>query len=208
MSSKQDERRKEILAVALQAFNEKGYDKTSMDDVVRATGLSKGTIYWYFKNKQEMFTALMEFVVDQFFEEFDFMLSSTHDLTPRAALSMIFETVNAIVDMNPNSAALTIDFMLQALHYPDLRKKYAGYYARYIDELGAIIQRGIDEGTFRQIDAHAASASLIGLMDGIMLQALLKDEMNLDWQWQIKNILQVAETLVMNGIVKEVSDDG
>ncbi|MCB0020591.1 MAG: helix-turn-helix transcriptional regulator, partial [Anaerolineales bacterium] len=51
MGEKQDERRNEILAAALQAFSENGYDKTSIDDVVRATGLSKGTIYWYFKNK-------------------------------------------------------------------------------------------------------------------------------------------------------------
>ncbi|MCB0013808.1 MAG: helix-turn-helix transcriptional regulator, partial [Anaerolineales bacterium] len=64
MGEKQDERRNEILAAALQAFSENGYDKTSIDDVVRATGLSKGTIYWYFKNKQALFTALMEFVVD------------------------------------------------------------------------------------------------------------------------------------------------
>ncbi len=51
MGSK-EERRNEILGAALEVFIEKGYDKASMDDIVRASGLSKGTLYWYFKNKK------------------------------------------------------------------------------------------------------------------------------------------------------------
>ena len=54
-------RRREILMAALQAFSEKGYDKTSVNDIVRVSGLSKGTLYWYFKNKQAIFVAMIEY---------------------------------------------------------------------------------------------------------------------------------------------------
>lgn len=130
MTSKQDERRKEILSAALTAFSEKGYDKTSMDEVVQATGLSKGTIYWYFKNKQEMFMALMDHVIDDLFSQFEDDLEATADLPPRETFSMMFESASALLDFNPRFASLTTDFMLQALHYPEMRQKYAGYYAR------------------------------------------------------------------------------
>lgn len=202
MGDKQDERRKEILAAALQAFSEKGFDKTSMDDVVRVTGLSKGTIYWYFENKQVLFTALMEFVTDQLFTGFDGIFASTQEMTPREAVIAIFTGVELLLDMNPKIASLTVDFLLQGLHYPELLQKYAQYYARYIDELGGIIQRGIDAGDFRPVDARAAAAACIGMGDGVMLQALLGDQIVLDWQWEFRKILKTAETLLLNGLLK------
>jgi AcrR family transcriptional regulator len=207
MSEKQDKRRKDILAAALRAFSEKGYDKTSIDDVVRVTGYSKGTIYWYFENKQVLFTALMEFVVDQMFTRFDEVFSSVQTMTPHEAIAAIFQGVDALLDMNPKVASLTVDFMLQGLHYPDMQKKYGEYYARYIDELGAIIQRGIDAGKFRPVDARSAAAALIGMGDGVMLQALIADQISLDWQWEVKNILKTAEMLFMNGLVKGGASD-
>ena len=207
MNEKQDERRKEILASALQAFYENGYDKTSMDDVVRVTGLSKGTIYWYFKNKQELFAALMEYAIIEFFAEFEVVFTQAKDMKPRAAISTLFATATAMLNDNPTMASLTMDFMLQALHFPDLRHQYAEYYARYIEEVGAIIQRGIDSGDFRQVDARTAAATLIGLLDGVMLQALIGDELKLEWQWQMSSILQAAEQLFLHGLLKEGSSN-
>ncbi|MCA9881680.1 MAG: TetR/AcrR family transcriptional regulator [Anaerolineae bacterium] len=208
MNEKQAERRKEILAVALQAFRERGYDKTSMDDVVEATGLSKGTIYWYFKNKQELFFALMEYVINQFFEDFETVFSTALEMTPTAAIVALFETCDAMLDTNPKIANFTLDFMLQALHYPEMRQQYAGYYARYIEELASIIQRGVDTDEFYQVDAHAVSVVLIGLLDGIMLQALISDEIDLEWRWQRRKILDVAKTLFLNGLGKGSIPDG
>ena len=203
MGEKQAERRNEILAAALQAFSEKGYDKTSIDDVVRATGLSKGTIYWYFKNKQTLFAALMAFVVDQLFADFRTILSTSQPMPPRAAVTAILDGINAVLEMNPKAASLTADFMLQGLHYPEMQQKYAAFYAEFIDGLGAIIQRGIDAGEFRAVDPHAAAAAFIGLGDGIMLQALIAPQLELDWVWEVKKVLLTAEKLLLQGLLKD-----
>ncbi len=207
MNSKQDERRREILAASLQTFSDKGYDKTSMADIVRVTGLSKGTLYWYFKNKQELYLALMEFVIDQFFEEFDGMFEASQAQTPWEALSQMFRAIDDLLSRDPKIGSLTLDFMLQGLHYPEFQAKYGQYYARYIEVLSTIIQRGIDSGEFRPVDARAAAATLIALGDGIMLQALVRDYITLDWEWQISKILQETEKLFMKGLLKEESSD-
>ena len=60
-----EQRRQEILMAALQAFSEKGYDKTTIEDIVRISGLSKGTLYWYFTNKEAIFAALVQMVFDE-----------------------------------------------------------------------------------------------------------------------------------------------
>ena len=54
-----------ILATALAVFAEKGFAKASMNDIVRASGLSKGGVYWHFKSKDDLITAIF----DQFFVE-------------------------------------------------------------------------------------------------------------------------------------------
>ncbi|MCA9988618.1 MAG: TetR/AcrR family transcriptional regulator [Anaerolineales bacterium] len=203
MGEKQDERRNEILAAALQAFSENGYDKTSIDDVVRATGLSKGTIYWYFKNKQALFTALMEFVVDGLFADFEQVLSSSQPMPPRAALTAILDGINAVLEMNPKAASMTVDFMLQGLHYPEMQQRYAAFYAEFISGLGGIIQRGIDDGEFREVDPYAAAAAFIGLGDGIMMQALIAPQIALDWDWEVKKVLLTAEQLFLQGLLKD-----
>ena len=203
MGQKQDERRNEILAAALQAFSENGYDKTSIDDVVRATGLSKGTIYWYFKNKQALFTALMEFVVDGLFADLAQALSSSKPMPPRAAITAVLDGINAVLELNPRAASLTVDFMLQGLHYPDMQQKYAAFYAEFIAGLGEIIQRGIDSGEFRVVDPHAAAAALIGMGDGIMIQALIAPQLALDWNWEVSKVLLTAEQLFLQGLLQD-----
>lgn len=55
-----DTRRAEILDTAYMFFNAKGYDKTSIDDIVQEIAVAKGTIYYYFKSKEDIFKALVE----------------------------------------------------------------------------------------------------------------------------------------------------
>ena len=49
------ERRAQIVRAALTCFSRKGYAKTTMDDIVAESGLSKGSLYWYFESKDELF---------------------------------------------------------------------------------------------------------------------------------------------------------
>lgn len=50
----------QIIQVALSLFSNKGYNETTMADLVAATGLSKGAVYHHFKSKEEILQLLME----------------------------------------------------------------------------------------------------------------------------------------------------
>ena len=52
-------RRSEILAAATRVFGNKGFDATLMDEIARAAGLAKGTLYLYFKSKDEIYQAVV-----------------------------------------------------------------------------------------------------------------------------------------------------
>ena len=65
----QEERRAQIYQAALTCFHRKGYHLTTMDDIVVESGLSKGTLYWYFESKQDLFVSMLRQVMDQFGQE-------------------------------------------------------------------------------------------------------------------------------------------
>ncbi len=55
-----EERKKQIKEVALQLFIEKGLVRTVMDDIIEKSGISKGGVYYHYKNKEEIFTDLIK----------------------------------------------------------------------------------------------------------------------------------------------------
>lgn len=61
---KPEERKSEIVATACQMFLSKGYDRTTMQDVMRYLGIAKGTIYHYFSSKDELLEAVIDSVAE------------------------------------------------------------------------------------------------------------------------------------------------
>src|SRR3954469_4278721 len=66
MGSKPPRRAKDVvLESAIKEFAQKGYSGTSVQDILEATGLSKPTLYYYFKSKAGLFRAIMDFAYDE-----------------------------------------------------------------------------------------------------------------------------------------------
>jgi len=59
ISKSPDERRSELVAAAQQLFHTKGYERTSVGDIVKAVGVAQGTFYYYFGSKQAILEALV-----------------------------------------------------------------------------------------------------------------------------------------------------
>jgi len=57
----QIDRKNQILEAAFKVFIDKGYSKTTMDDIVENSGLSKGALYHYYKSKKDLFLSLIIF---------------------------------------------------------------------------------------------------------------------------------------------------
>lgn len=60
-----EERRGELIACAQQLFFSKGYESTSVNEIIEAAGVSKGTFYYYFESKQAILEAMVEVVIEQ-----------------------------------------------------------------------------------------------------------------------------------------------
>ncbi|HEY8949870.1 MAG TPA: TetR/AcrR family transcriptional regulator [Rhizomicrobium sp.] len=149
-------RPQEILDAALACFAEKGFAATRMDDIADRAGVTKGTIYLYFQNKEAVFKALVResigTQISQVLEQAEAFQGPARDL-----LRMVVSTVGEILRTS-DRVVLPKIIVAEAGNFPELARFYR---EEIIDKglgaLSTVIARGIERGEFRKIEPqHAA----------------------------------------------------
>jgi len=170
MSPKPDvseERKSQILNAAEDVFTQKGFDEARMDDIADETGLSKGTLYNYFKSKDDLIIAILDRIFQRefkVFESLDFASMSATD-----AIWTFAETTSKDVKMMMRLLPITYEFMGLAFRNKFVQKAFKAYFNHYMDILIPIIQHGIDSGEFRPVDAKEIALAMGAVMEGTLL---------------------------------------
>lgn len=142
-----DERRSELIACAQQLFFSKGYESTSVSDIVNAVGVAKGTFYYYFDSKQ----ALLEAMVDELVAYSVAIIRPVIDDPELNAVEKWVQTFRMIGTwkVGRRSEMVAIGKMLYADENALLRYKTNQRTVETLSpELAKIIAQGIDEGFF------------------------------------------------------------
>jgi AcrR family transcriptional regulator len=160
-------RREQIMTAATAVFARKGFDGTSMDDIVQASGLSKGGLYWHFDSKD----AIIDAILSQFFdrEMADLHRLAGLDLPAAERLRLLGDTIAAEMAGIVELASLSLEFYALAARRSETRQFLRDYFQRYGALLLTIIQEGIDAGDFVAIEATTAATALISQFEGIAL---------------------------------------
>jgi len=161
-----EERPEQIIKAALAVFGECGLANARLQDIAERAGVSKGTIYLYFPNKEELFREMIRQTAVAAIERAE---QADVQGTPTNQLLAFMRGYWAFVR---SPVFLTIyRLVLGELHqFPDLAKFYAHeVVARGQKLLAGIIRRGIDAGEFREIDPMVAARMVVALtvMNGI-----------------------------------------
>ena len=165
-----EHRPQQIIEAALEVFGERGLANARLQDIASRAGVSKGTIYLYFPNKEELFREMIRQTAVAAIERAEKVVSRG---TPTEQLLGFMRGYWQFVR---SPAFSTIDrLVLGELHqFPDLAKFYAhDVVARVLKLLGGIIRRGIDTGEFREIDPMVAARMLVALT---IMNGLWRDE--------------------------------
>lgn len=149
----------EILAAALATFAERGFAATRLDDVAARAGVTKGTLYLYFRNKEELFKAVVrqELVPNIARAE---ALAATSDASSWVLLEALVSRFYGIM-ASPLSAIPKL-VLTEAANFPDL----ARFYLEEVVERGkalfrGVLDRGIAAGEFRAVDADSMVLCII-----------------------------------------------
>jgi len=193
-------RRMQIIQAARACFARKGYHRTTMDDIVRESGLSKGSIYWYFESKKALFMAML----DAWLEQVDRSLSELvgASLPTAEKLRQVAQVLVTIANSSREMVPILLDFWAETSHDPQITQRLAQVYAEYRCLLRRIVQEGIASGELRPLDVDQVATILCGIYNGLMLQWVLEPEAV---PWSV-----VADTLIellLHGLQSEPGRD-
>ncbi len=192
------ERPQEILEAAFVEFSRNGYAMTTLDQIAEGAGVTKGTIYVYFENKEHLFISMVREVtkatLDTVHEMLETHEGSTADLL-RAQFSFIYQH---IVEDRRRREVLRM-LIAEAPRFPELADRYHQEILRpCLDMLRQAIQRGMDRGEFRNsaiIDLPQIVIAPIALVDLWMM--MFDDRQPLD----MKAYFNAHLDLVLNGLL-------
>lgn len=154
---KPEQRKKEIVATAQKLFLEKQYESTSMNDVVQSAGIAKGTVYHYFKSKEELLDAVVESLVD------DYLLKLNERLAAQG------EGCGALVKLQVLASALDVSNEsaegLEQMHQRGNAILHLRQLAVLVNRLSPIIAeviaQGCEEGVFKTVQPLEATEVLL-----------------------------------------------
>lgn len=132
-----------ILTVATTLFSEKGFDKTSIQDIVESIGMSKGAIFHHFKSKEHILEAVIERQFHYAYEMLEELVNSTDAINSREKLIKVLETIASdkkihSIDSVLNDQIKNPQFVLQGIK--SCVNKEAVIFKK-------IIEQGIEDGS-------------------------------------------------------------
>lgn len=164
---RKDARPQELLAAALDLFVERGFAATRLDDVARAAGVSKGTLYLYFSSKEELFKAVVRESIVPLIGEAEVLIDEFAG-NSRELFRAVVQTWWGRMGETKLSGLPKL-MMAEAGNFPELARFYQEEVVNRGERLVAVmLRRGMERGEIRpvdlEIDARLLIAPLIMMM--------------------------------------------
>jgi AcrR family transcriptional regulator len=160
-----------IIATATRLFAAQGYEATTTLQIAREVGVTEPAVFYYFKNKQSLFSAILEAAASEIYfqriEALDF-----DSCEPFACLEALIRIHFAIVAEKPEHMHILLRTCPARLEDPEntCTKIYCEARSRLKGTLIKILEKGMVSGEFIQVDIDATANMLIAMLNGLMRQ--------------------------------------
>ncbi len=178
-----DERRAQIMQAALACFTRKGYNNTTMDDIAAESGLSKGTLYWYFKSKDDLFAAAITSSV----ADWGAKAIATLEQYPTAPgkLRVLARRMMDLCKELEGFFGLFLEFWASSPRREEAGKLWVDLLVQYKDIVVEIIEEGIRNGEFKPTDAEQLVWAIMAAYDGLAAYVMFMPNLNLEQVSQV-----------------------
>lgn len=157
-----------IFQAAIDVFSEKGFDKATMDDIAARANVAKGTIYYHFKSKEELFLFLVEEGVEMLREGVESKL--TEDLTPREKIELILREQISFFGQYRDFCVI---LLRESWGAEDRQLEFRKMIRSYMILIEKVVQEGKIAGAFHDVSAENAGSALFGMAAIASLHILL-----------------------------------
>ena len=163
-----------IINAAIKVFAEKGLDKGKIAEIAKEAGIGKGTVYEYFRSKDDIFRAIETMYIVGTVEQFKSIADSKKSPTKK-----IEEICKISLDLhNQLGDSVLIISELWAQHSRGLlhghsttifREMYYDYY----ELIESILKEGVEKNEFRQMSISGVTTMLLSMIDGVIWQGVI-----------------------------------
>jgi AcrR family transcriptional regulator len=161
-----------IKKAALKLFSEKGFYSTSTRELTEAAGVSKGTLYWHWKSKEEVAFSLVSDMLGDFLELIERARDEKGPVIER--MGSLVAAVAELYYKETDYLRLLWKFRADR-HYifsPDYTEKVTSYYVRIRKGLESLVEQGMKSGEFRKVDSKQMAFIILGVTEGIEVEWL------------------------------------
>ena len=161
---KAEKKKEEIIQSALSIIAEKGYHATTMEDIAAKLLMTKGSVYYYFKDKQDLLFKSQKMLLEQSIQNIEEIMAEALPITKKLQKVMVVHTDFLITERTGFAMGARPDQFFvgeQLKEVISLRQKYS----HYIDNL---ITQGIDSGYFVEVDIKIVRNIILGAMNYVI----------------------------------------
>jgi len=161
-----------IIDAAVITIAENGYHQSQVSKIAKQAGVADGTIYLYFKNKEDLLISLFQEKMGQFVEKLREVIDGKASATEK--LYLLIENHFRILSRDPKLAVVTQLELRQTNR--ELRAKINGILKNYLRLMDQILQEGIEKGEFSQgLDIRLARQMIFGTIDETVTTWVMND---------------------------------
>ncbi len=163
-----EETRKRILESAAQVFASKGFHNAAVDDIVKASGTSKGAVYFYFESKEQIFLSLVEGYASTLAQEIQVAVQRARGLVAQVEAAVV--TLVLSFQNHRNLAKIfLVDWMSVG---PEFQGKRIALKAMLVEVLRGYLDRAVEDGKIAAQDTETAAYVWIGAISEVVFRWL------------------------------------
>jgi len=168
--------REEILSAAEKVFAAKGFFPTTMSDIAREAEFGTGTLYKYFKSKEELYFTL----IDEKVEEINRLVKA--ELSQKtSAIERIRKVLGLQLEFIERNRDFFMIYISERNRFEwtvkdDLGKGIHEKMVTYIDTLAEVMRQGVKEGEFKSINPIDLAHALVGIVNSFVFERLISRE--------------------------------
>lgn len=163
--------KRKIFETSMKLFAEKGYDATSIEDITATVGVAKGTLYYHFSSKEEIFNFLIEEGIK--------LLQNSVDIKT-SKLDNYIDKLKAVILIQIKIVKKYEDFitMLLGQYYGKeaRNKKCQQHVYEYIHKIEKIVEEGMEEGQIKQGNSKVMASEIYGVIASTLVYKMKNEE--------------------------------
>lgn len=184
--------KRKIFETSMKLFAEKGYDATSVEEITATVGVAKGTLYYHFSSKEEIFNFLVEEGMKLLHNSVEIKTENLTNSVDKIRAVMLIQ----LKVMKKYDEFITI-LLSQIWGNEPRHQQFRRYIYKYINVIEGLIKEGIENGTFRPCDTRLIAETIFGMICPLKIYKNEKDD-ELDNEKIVDELMKFAIDGIMN----------